>query len=132
MYNDDGGTGRLGDEDDDEVETIERNDAIFHTSFPTIARRDSDDDWDRVVESDFSFERSVSFHSEHLDDGKEDTYIGDEDVSLICFKCPIYCRACLDEGELPGKAIFGRFPLGGIFRAVQNFSLFCDFSGGTN
>jgi hypothetical protein len=81
VYNDDGGTGRLGDEDDDEVETIERNDAIFHKSFPTIARRDSDDDWERVAESDFSFERSISFHSEHLDDSKENTNIGDEDVS---------------------------------------------------
>ena len=26
----------------------------------------------------------------------------------------------------------GRFPLGGIFRAERNFSLYCDFSGGTN
>jgi hypothetical protein len=26
----------------------------------------------------------------------------------------------------------GRFPLGGIFRAELNFSLSCDFLGGTN
>ena len=79
MFNDDNDDeGRLGD-DDDEEETIERNDAIFHKSFPNTSRRDSDDDWDRV--GDFSFERSVSFHSEHLDDDIEDTNIDDTDVS---------------------------------------------------
>lgn len=65
------------DEDDDEVGTIERNDAIFNRTFPT----DSDDDWERVPESDFSLERSVSFHSEHLEDDKENANIDDNDVS---------------------------------------------------
>ncbi|XP_028396070.1 WD repeat-containing protein 81-like [Dendronephthya gigantea] len=65
------------DEDDDEVGTIEKNDAIFNRSFPTVARRDSDDDWERIADSDFSLERSVSFHSEHLEDDKEDVEIID-------------------------------------------------------
>jgi hypothetical protein len=30
------------------------------------------------------------------------------------------------------NSLKGRFPLGGIFRAERNFSLSCDFSGGTN
>ena len=77
---DNGDEGRLGD-DDDEEETIERNDAIFQKSFPNTSRRDSEDDWDRVVDSDFSFERSVSFVSEHLDDDMEETDIGDTNVS---------------------------------------------------
>ena len=77
---DNGDEGRLGD-DDDEEETIERNDAIFQKSFPNTSRRDSEDDWDRVVDSDFSFERSVSFHSEHLDDDMEEIDIGDTNVS---------------------------------------------------
>ena len=83
MYNYDGDIGRLGDEDDDEVETIERNDAIFHKSLQAVSLRDSDDDWDRVAESDFSFERSISFRSEHLEHDSEDPNIGDVDVSLI-------------------------------------------------
>ena len=78
VYNDD--DNNVGDDDDDEVETIERNDAIFHKPL-----QDSDDDWERVADSDFSFERSVSFHSEHLDHNNEDAEIGDDTVRWFFF-----------------------------------------------
>ena len=80
VNNDDVDNGHVGDEDDYEEETIERNDAIFQKPVQAVSLLDSDDDWERVADSDYSFERSVSFHSEHLDHKSEDGDIYEDTV----------------------------------------------------
>ena len=76
---------RYGDDDDEELESIERNDAIFHKSFATVSRPGSDEDWDGVAATDFSFERSLSFNSERVDDDQKDISMDSGEVCCVSY-----------------------------------------------